>query len=189
MIRRRKNRSLNRWQRTRKACRNGSRYDRLEVRNLLAGISYDADTSTVLIEGSVNNDVVTIEMVGDDMISVDLTGFDQQQFAVEDVELIRFRALAGDDQFTNNTDISSTVFGHDGDDTLIGGNGFNRFQGGDGNDTLVGGTRNDTLRGREGNDVIMGGVRHDRLFGGEGDDELIGGQGRDIIRGNEAQIR
>src|SRR5690606_21034375 len=31
------------------------------------------------------------------------------------------------------------LYGHDGDDVLIGGEGFNRFHGGRGNDTLIGG--------------------------------------------------
>ncbi len=158
-------------------------YAALEARQLLAGITFDEVTGTIEIEGSNGDDSALVQEVDATTLSVDLTGFDQQLFAIEDVNLIRFRGLAGNDRFENRTQIDATAFGHDGNDRLVGGGGHNRFQGGNDDDTLVGGARNDVLRGRNGNDAIEGGIRHDRLFGGEGDDIILGQHGRDMIRG------
>ena len=160
-------------------------YSELERRQLLvAGITFDA--GTVFIEGSNANDRSLVTMLDEDTINVTLSGgVDSQTFDVVVVDLIRFRGLNGDDQFTNMTDINATAYGHGGNDRLIGGGGHNRLQGGPGEDLLVGGDRNDALRGGEGNDTILGGVRHDRLFGGGGDDEIRGQHGRDRIDGND----
>ena len=176
-------RRFSRVLRQRKGKLNQHRYSALEARQLLAGITFDQVTGTIHIEGTNGEDSALVREVDASTLSVDLTGFDQQLFAIEDVNLIRFRGLDGNDRFENSTQINSTAFGHKGNDRLIGGGGHNRFHGGAGDDVLGGGDRNDVLRGRDGNDIIDGGRRHDRLFGGNGDDVIMGGHGRDIIRG------
>ena len=175
-----KNTSKNRRQKSDLA---GQQYMQFEPRNLLAITLVDG---IVEIEGTLENDVVTIDPVDDDdrFFQVDLNGVENEQFRFADVLRVRFRALKGDDTFTNNTDVDSTAYGHDGDDVFIGGGGHNRFQGGDGRDELTGGPRNDVIRGRDGNDIINGKQRHDRLFGGNGSDQINGEQGRDVIRGD-----
>ena len=137
----------------------------------------------VEIEGTLNDDVVTIEALNEREIEVNLNGDEIETFQTDEITRIRFRALRGDDSFTNNSDVDSTAYGHDGDDVFIGGGGHNRFQGGDGRDELIGGPRNDVIRGRDGNDIINGRQRHDRLFGGNGNDQIDGEQGRDFING------
>lgn len=156
-------------------------YSCLESRNMLSITLVDG---IVEIEGTLDDDVVTVEPRQDgNRIIVTLNDDVTESFDVEDISRVRFRALQGDDTFTNTSDVDSTAFGHAGNDVFIGGGGHNRFQGGDGRDELTGGPRNDVLRGRDGNDIINGGQRHDRLFGGNGSDEINGEQGRDFING------
>ena len=99
--------------------------------------------------------------------------------------------LAGDEQ-ANTIDASGfsgnvTIRGGGGDDTLVGGSGFDMLNGQGGNDSLVAGDGDDRLYGGSGNDWLEGGSGDDRikgnggnldtLVGGLGDDELIGGGG------------
>ena len=60
---------------------------------------------------------------------------------------LRFVGYAGDDTFSNSTDLPSRVWG------------------GDGNDIIFGGSGNDFLRGEEGNDFILGGAGDDTILG------------------------
>jgi len=77
---------------------------------------------------------------------------------------------------------TGTVFGGDGDDTLIGtaGRGWHQLRGEAGNDRLVGGPGDDRLDGDDGNDRLEGGAGKDRLSGGSGADVLAGGDGDDV---------
>ncbi|WP_418024754.1 M10 family metallopeptidase C-terminal domain-containing protein [Paracoccus sp. TD-10] len=101
----------------------------------------------------------------------------------------------------------SDVFGHAGDDLLLGGPGDDNLQGGPGNDTLEGRDGNDLIYGGNGNDSLVGGAGADTLygdaghdtlaghagddqlfggdllFGGNGNDSLVGGSGADTLRG------
>ena len=137
--------------RRRKTASSAQPYVKLEPRKLLAITLVDG---IVEIEGTIEDDVVTVEPIGDSAISVSLNSDESIRFSVEDVIRVRFRGLRGDDTFTNNSDVDSTAFGHDGDDVFIGGGGNNRFQGGDGRDVLTGGPRNDVIRGRDGLSLI-----------------------------------
>jgi Ca2+-binding RTX toxin-like protein len=49
--------------------------------------------------------------------------------------------------------------------------------------TLDGGAGNDKIEGGNGNDVLMGGADKDRIFGNDGDDTIIGGLGSDKYTG------
>jgi len=71
------------------------------------------------------------------------------------------------------------------DNTLVGDDGRDRFNGGFGDDTLLGNGGNDVLRGDDGNDLLEGGSGRDRLYGGSGDDILYGGDGNDKLRGDD----
>lgn len=63
-----------------------------------------------------------------------------------------------------------TVYGGNGNDTLIAGTNPTLLLGGVGNDTLQGNTGNDTLIGGTGNDSLNGGAGADRMEGGLGAD-------------------
>ncbi|WP_299786840.1 DUF4214 domain-containing protein [uncultured Marivita sp.] len=65
------------------------------------------------------------------------------------------------------------------DDTLIGDNAANVFQGFDGNDMIRGLAGNDTIFPGDGNDTIYGNEGDDDLYAGRGDSLLHGGDGTD----------
>ena len=160
------------------------KYGSLEQRKMFAGVTLEVVNGfdTIVIDGTSGDDVAEVTRAADGQIRVE---FNNEEHFFNTTERIRFLGRSGDDTFTNNTDISSSAVGHDGDDTLRGGNGNNWIQGGQGNDLIVGGDKNDLLRGRAGDDTIEGGKRHDRIFGDGGDDTIVGESGRDFIQGGD----
>ncbi|WP_293751731.1 type I secretion C-terminal target domain-containing protein, partial [Limnohabitans sp. Rim8] len=89
---------------------------------------------------------------------------------------------------------NNTVYGGQGFDRIVLGSGADRAWGGDdndtiagaaGNDSLYGDAGNDALDGSFGNDVLDGGLGKDTLTGGEGNDSLMGGSGDDMLLGDE----
>jgi hypothetical protein len=95
--------------------------------------------------------------------------------------------FAGNDVLRIDGSITKRAFlyGGDGDDILIGGNGRNIGYGGDGNDTLIGGAGDDLFYGGDGNDRLLGKGGDDMLFGQEGNDYLKGGKGDDYLNGGD----
>ena len=77
----------------------------------------------------------------------------------------------GGDSLTGGTG-PDAISGGDGDDGLSGGPGPDTLDGGLGNDRLAGAEGDDTVRGSDGNDVLRGGAGSDGLFGDAGDDAL-----------------
>lgn len=110
------------------------------------------------------------------------------------IERIRVDVEDGADSATNNTALSSTMFGgevldskHDvltgGSvrDVLLGGNGNDSITGNGGNDELHGEGNNDTLYGNAGNDDMTGDDQGDpqgnnALYGGDGSDTMVSSQ-------------
>ena len=142
----------------------------------------DREIMVLVIEGTMEDDLVSVRRISGNRVRVIFNG-ESGIYSANAFQRIRFLGRAGDDSFMNQTNISSAIYGHTGNDILLGGNGNNWIQGGDGDDRIFGGDRNDLLQGRAGNDYINGGKRHDRIFGGEGDDLILGGPGDDFIRG------
>ena len=66
-----------------------------------------------------------------------------------------------------------TVFGRDGDDTLVGLASDDMLHAGMGNDRLMGNAGNDRLFGAEGDDILIGGKGNDTLVGGIGNDTFV----------------
>ncbi|BAQ65487.1 cadherin domain-containing protein [Geminocystis sp. NIES-3709] len=77
-----------------------------------------------------------------------------------------------------------SITGNAMEDTLRGGSGNDLLDGGGGNDLLDGGGGNDLLKGDNGNDTLLGGSGNDTLVGGMGNDTLTGGSGADYFRFN-----
>ena len=97
----------------------------------------------------------------------------------------------------------TTIYGEDGDDTIItasgpyvdvvyGGDdrdkihtfaGYDDIYGGDGPDIIYAGPGEDYVDGGSGADDIYGGTAQDTIDGGDGDDTIYGGPGDDIING------
>ena len=72
------------------------------------------------------------------------------------------------------------LYGHEGDDVLIGGAGDDLLRGGNGSDTLEGGAGSDLMIGGEGNDIITGGTGTDlALFELLNAQDATGGNGTD----------
>ena len=187
-------------------------YHGLEPRNLLAGITFDGGTGVVTVMGSAINDVSAVTsnaITGQTTVTLNDAS---QSFGTTTVSSIVFQGLAGDDQFTNSSEIDSTATGGLGNDTLTGGSGVDSFSGdagsdvirgnggddrleggddpdqifgGDGDDTILGGGGEDLIQGNDGNDTLTGDDGFDRIFGGEGNDDLFGNEGNDFLAGGD----
>jgi Ca2+-binding RTX toxin-like protein len=83
---------------------------------------------------------------------------------------------ASDNTLAADPNITSLLYGGDGNDVLSGGIG---------NDTMEGGNGNDSLNGFNGNDILIGGLGSDTLVGGNGND-FINGYGSTVT--NDRQI-
>ena len=151
-------------------------YQLLENRQLLAGITFDADSGTVNIEGTSHGDQVYVLNGSDSQIKIRFEGVEETVFDRSIVQSITFRGLGGNDYFENRTDKRSRAFGNNGDDTLIGGDNRDRIRGGKGNDRI---------EGRNGNDFLHGGKHQDSILGGEGNDEIVGSFGADSLHGQQ----
>ena len=78
------------------------------------------------------------------------------------------------EQINGLNSVRNSIYGKDGNDTLVGGDQADLLSGDAGNDVIYGGIGHDFATGEDGNDVI---------YGGWGDDVLIGGAGNDILHG------
>jgi serralysin len=76
---------------------------------------------------------------------------------------------------------NDSIWGNDGDDTLIGLSGNDGFKGGAGNDTIFGGSGDDYIFGGTGNNVLNGGQGNDAFIAEGGNDVITGGAGFDAI--------
>jgi len=118
----------------------------------------DGVADTVIIEGTVGDDVVTLTSDAGGVSAaglaakVNITG-------AEATDRLNVQALAGDD-VVEGSGLSATAIQFTAD-------------GGAGDDELVGGVGDDTLSGGDGDDVLIGGPGQDVLDGGAGDNLLI----------------
>ena len=94
------------------------------------------------------------------------------------------RGGPGDDLRAAGDD-GAEVYGHQGDDTLLGGAGDDRMFGGQDADRLNAGAGDDLVYGNLARDTVFGGQGADTLFGGQGDDLLSGDAGGDWLWGNK----
>lgn len=101
----------------------------------------------------------------------------------DNVQLLK-DVFRGDDTFLGGNK-RDKFNGFGGNDSLDGRRGSDRIWGGGGEDSLYGGKGADVLRGQGGNDELFGQRGHDRLLGGAGDDRLIGGHGKDTLEGGK----
>lgn len=97
----------------------------------------------------------------------------------------RVVAYLGDrnDSFSSYHNMTSVVYGQEGNDTLFGWFGADYLYGGLGNDELYGLPGHDVMYGEQGNDTVEGDDGSDQIVGGDGDDTLRGQAGADRISG------
>ena len=170
--------------------------EHLEVRDLLASISYSSSTQRITIDGDRGDDFVRVSFVSDESLQVLFQNASESRkefFPRNAVREIIFRGDAGDDEFENLTTLISFAYGGEGNDRLIGGSGNDELYGEEGNDRLegnagtdllMGGDGEDELRGGDDDDRLIGEMGHDRLYGGDGNDRLEGGDGEDRLYGD-----
>src|SRR6185436_8457797 len=118
---------------------------------------------------------------------------------VANTALINAFGRDGDDRITlneaNGALPAAHLFGGDGNDSLIGGSGFDLLFGGAGNDTLTGGDADDQMFGQGGNDRMIWnpGDDSDLMEGGAGTDtaEVNGGNGAEqfSVAANGTRVR
>ena len=157
-------------------------FEKLESRELLTGISLVDGTLLISGRNVAERSVVTQNGA---TVTATLTGFANESFAADDVDLIRFVGRDGNDTFVNSTNIQSRAFGNAGNDRLFGGSNRDFIVGGNDNDTIDGRDGNDRISGSAGNDVLRGGGNRDVISGGAGNDTISGDLGFDVINGND----
>lgn len=185
-------RSVVRWQeqqkrRRRDVLRSALRAEMLERRELLATgtISFSATSGKVTIQGTGADDVGAVSVEGSQLRASITTGADtlSRTYDRAVVTQVVFYAKDGNDAFSNASDVTTSVYGGGGNDTLDGGSGLDRLYGEAGDDTLRGNGGADQLAGGGGNDTLEGGAGDDRLLGEDGNDVLNGHDGVDDLRG------
>ena len=86
-----------------------------------------------------------------------------------------------------DVNLTVTVNGGDGSDTILGSEFADSLIGGNGADSITGALADDTVEGSNGNDTLAGGAGNDSLFGGDGADSIHGDAGNDtVVAGNGA---
>ncbi len=160
-------------------------FQRLESKNLLAGIFFDAASGEVTVAGDSTANVGSFVQINPSQYRATLSGSGQMDFAVNEVSKIVFIGYGGDDTFTNATGVEGLLLGHDGDDLLVGGSGTDRINGGSGNDQISGRAGADRLNGGSGDDTIYGGGGDDFVSAGSGVNTVNGDGGADLIFGGD----
>ena len=136
--------------------------------------SISLDDGLLMVYGTEDHDAITIEYDSNDPDEVRVTVaqryagivLEREDYDRDDIDRVQVYALGGNDQIVNRTEITSWLWGEDGEDSLIGGSG---------NDYLYGGLDSDMLVGGRGTDYLYGGNHADVVDGGPGDDVLSGG--------------
>ena len=172
---------------------NSLSFEKLEPKNLLAGMYLNPTSGDLTIWGGSADEVGRVVELGTTQLRASMTGLPTMDYAKSDVSRIIFIGHQGDDLFRNSTDISGLLYGNDGndmlfggtvDDVIVGANGDDLLQGGDGEDRLIGGNGADRMLGQNGNDKMFGNDGVNEMFGGNGDDLIFGGNDVDTINGD-----
>jgi Ca2+-binding RTX toxin-like protein len=152
-----------------------------------------SDGSTVVVQGTSSDDVISVRRKGAKMI----VNCAENSFSYRAADVHGIQVFAGDgnDRVTIGAGVThAQVRGEDGNDTLIGtdsdidlegGNDNDVLSGGSGDDYILGGAGNDRINGADGDDTIVGEFGNDRIDGGKGHDHLSGNDGSDIFFGSD----
>jgi Ca2+-binding RTX toxin-like protein len=116
----------------------------------------DGAVDTVTIKGTAGDDTVLVTTQDGDVRVVGLAGTVLLRGFEPGIDRLLIDALAGDDVIeASSSDVPLELFGGDGDDILLGGNGNDQLFGGVGDDVLIGGPGIDLLDGGLGNNVLI----------------------------------
>lgn len=92
-----------------------------------------------------------------------------------------------DNELSGSDGNDDLIYGFDGNDTISGDNPDTPIER-SGNDTLLGGRGFDRIRGRGGNDIVVGQPDDDLLFGDLGNDVVYGSPGNDVLYGDNTNV-
>lgn len=173
-----------RAQRTRKSS-NKLCFEKLEERNLLAGMYLNPANGDLTIWGGSTDDVGRIEPLGTTQLRASLTGLPTTDFTKSEVSRVIFIGHQGNDRFVNNSGVAGLLYGNDGNDELFGGDAIDVIVGANGDDIIEGRGDDDRLIGGDGADQIRGGDGADKIFGNAGINEIQGDNGDDLIFGGD----
>ena len=126
-------------------------------------ITLDANGNSTLVDGGTSSSSTT-------------GGASDNNTAVGDVLIGIENLIGGNGVDVFDVSASSafhTLTGRNGDDTLIGGDGGNRFDGGNNNDLITGGTGDDTVYLSSGSDMISLGLGNDTIYSTTGNSVVI----------------
>ena len=171
----------------------------LEPRRMLTAVL--SAKGTLVVEGTSHGDTIVIsrdpKRTTKILATVNGVGV---KFPSDSVKRIEMYGDGGSDVITLNDSLGvisargASLYGGDGDDTLVGGlasavfdggNGFDSIRGSSRSDEIYGGLANDTLIGGKGDDLINGEGNDDVIYGSAGNDLLYGDGGNDTIFGED----
>ncbi len=183
----------NKFRSVRRQADRKNEYGSLEPRRLLAGITFTASTGELFIGGYTDANEILVSETGtgsDRQIRAELKStvngvaqVDREAFDAARVNRIVIVAGPSDDRVENTTGITSTIYGGNGNDTLIGGSARDVLLGGQGNDRLVGNGGDDSAFGFTGDDVYDLGDGKDVVWADSGRNVINSGAGNDIVYG------
>ena len=158
-------------------------YQGLEDRRLLA-VTANLVGSEVVIGGDAWDNTVVVRQAGANL-EVAVANQGSFSFDFASVSSLRFVGRAGDDVFTNETNINTIASGNDGNDRITTGGGMDRLFGNVGDDILTSSGGANFINGFSGDDIITGGTGADQVFGFDGNDIISTGDGADrVVAGN-----
>ncbi|MDB4638844.1 hypothetical protein OAE87_01865, partial [bacterium] len=143
-----------------------------------------SDPDTKLIYKSDDKDFEVIGGTKANIITVDQIN-EFANYYYEDENRYLSNISRSDKPNEATTEVTYSIDGKQGDDTITGGNKDDYLHGNVGDDKLDGGLGNDRLLGGSDNDTIKGGIGDDKLFGWTGEDSLIGGEGNDYLKAED----
>lgn len=152
-------------------------FETLETRRLLSAFLTDGRLS---VGGTDGDDVIRVSQRGAFVMVREAARGGGRRAVVSrspaaDVLSVNVSGDEGHDRIDcRGLRLPAAVYGHGGNDTLLGGRG---------NDTLSGAEGNDVLHGYAGNDVLDDDFGDDRLVGGAGDDALTDRAGTNTLDG------
>lgn len=119
----------------------------------------DAQLDNVILNGTINDDIITATLSGSDFVVTGLAANLVVRGFETTLDRVFIQGLGGDD-IVDASKVSSggPLL------TLDGGSGYNILIGGAGNDTLLGGGNDDILIGGPGADILDGGLGENILF-------------------------